>query len=172
MSEVRVKTSSFHITANTNQRYGSKDAIVADMRPLYGSMTSMFAIPENIVEMIEILKEGDTHAENIGHVETNIGIEYSPKAGLHAHILMTITHTTKVRINLPAFRKIVGETMGEKRMPHIHVRFVPDQKPVVTNSISKMVGESVMKMRSGAEWNKPMTCKCDCQIGDMSRFFS
>ena len=39
---VKVSTSSFHITVNTNQRYGSKSAIIADMRPLYETLKDVW----------------------------------------------------------------------------------------------------------------------------------
>ena len=51
----KVKSSSFHVTINTNQRYGSKDAIVQDMRPLYTNLLSIFNDTEKVREIIEIM---------------------------------------------------------------------------------------------------------------------
>ena len=38
-------------------------------------------------------------------------MEYSPDSGLHAHVLLTIEHTTKVRINRSGLRKALDEKL-------------------------------------------------------------
>ena len=171
---VRVKTSSFHITVNTNQRYGSKDAIIADMEPLFNAMKDVFGKPDNVIDIVEIMNEGDDPHKVIGDVKTDVGIEYSPKAGLHAHALMTLHHRTKLRIDLPHLRRLLDKEMPHlaKDAPHVFVRFVPDQKSVVQNYIYKTVGDVQYRLKEGGNFSSPMTCTCECKIADMTPFFS
>ena len=171
---VKVSTSSFHITVNTNQRYGSKSAIIADMRPLYETLRDVWGDTSNVKQIIDIMKEGDEFESVIGDVSSDIGVEYSPVAGLHAHCLMTITHKSKVRIQLDNLRGLLDKKMPHlaKKAPYVHVRFVPDQKSAVMNYIYKTVNNAYLKMKEGMNFNSPMTCKCDCKIADMSQFFS
>lgn len=172
---VKVKSSSFHITINTNQRYGSKDAIIQDMRPLYNTLkTDVFGSVEGVKQVVEIMKPNDTFEDNVGSVNSDIGIEYSPTAGLHAHVLVTIVHTTKVRINLPGLRALLDEKLPHLQgdAPYVNVRFVPDQKGVVHNYVNKMVRGHKLKLREGMEFTEMPSCKCECNIGDMSEFFS
>ena len=170
----RVKTSSFHITVNTNQRYGSKSAIIHDMRPLYDGLKNVFGDPALVERIIEILTPGDDFLDSVGHVSSDIGIEYSPVAGLHAHCLVTITHKTKLRIQLKNLRGILDKTLPHLvgNAPHVFVRFVPDQKQTVMNYIYKTVNNKQLKMREGLEFSSPPVCKCDCKIADLSPFFS
>lgn len=170
----KVKTSSFHVTINTNQRYGSKEAIIADMRPLYNNLLAIFNDPDKVEEIIEIMEPNKSYADVIGSVETNIGIEYSEKAGLHAHCLITITHVTKVRINLKNLRRILDESLPHlpADAPYVNVRFVPDQKQVVMNYVNKKVRGGEFVVREGVVFDETPTCRCECKIGDMTEFFS
>jgi hypothetical protein len=171
----RVKTSSFHITVNTNQRYGSKDAIIADMRPLYDALKGpVFGSLEGIKHITEILVGTDTFEDTIGNTETDIGIEYSSTAGLHAHALITYTHTTKLRIHLKNLRALLDKHLPHLQgdAPYVNVRFVPDQKGVVKNYVNKMVRGRSYRLREGTEFHEEPGCKCTCNIGDMTTFFS
>ena len=170
----KVKSSSFHVTINTNQRYGSKEAIIKDMRPLYENLLRIFRDPEKVEQIIEIMEEGKAYNDVIGSVSTNIGIEYSEKAGLHAHSLITITHVTKVRINLKQLRRILDESLPHlpENAPYVNVRFVPDQKQVVMNYVNKKVRGGEFVVRENMDFDETPSCKCDCKIGDMSEFFS
>ena len=169
----KVKSSSFHITINTNQRYGSKEAIVKDMRPLYENLLAIFRDTERVEQIVEIMEEGKAYADVIGSVTSNIGIEYSEKAGLHAHCLVTITHITKVRIQLKNLRRILDESLPHlpNDAPYVNVRFVPDQKQVVMNYVNKKVRGGEFVLREGLEFDETPSCKCECKIGDMSEFF-
>jgi len=169
----KVKSSSFHVTINTNQRYGSKDAIVQDMRPLYTNLLSIFNDTEKVREIIEIMEPGKAFNDVIGSVNTHIGIEYSEKAGLHAHCLVTITHITKVRIHLKNLRRILDESLPHlpNDAPYVNVRFVPDQKQVVMNYVNKKVRGGEYILRDNMEFDETPSCKCECKIGDMSEFF-
>ena len=174
---VRVATSSFHITVNTNQRYGSESAIKADLKPLYYAMKGVFGDPATVESIIEIMNKGDTFRGSVGSVNSEIGVEYSEKAGLHAHCLLTIAHRTKVRIHLKNLRRALDEHLPHlaKKAPHTFVRFVPDQKQTVKNYIYKTMGDETLKMREGVTYevtDGAPSCKCECKIGDMSSFFS
>lgn len=173
-TETRIFSSTFHITINTNQRYGNRGAIQMDMRVFYKALTEVFGSTKEVEGVIEILKEEDKErkGEVLGNASTDIGMEYSPISGLHAHVLTTITHTSKIRIDVNSLwvelKKRLSHLNG--KAPHIYVRFVPDQRSVVRNYIYKTVGGFKYKMREGMDWGKK-ECKCDCKIGDMSDFF-
>lgn len=176
---IRVKTSSFHITINSNQRYGSKDAFVADLKPFYGALKALFENPEHVKAIVDIMNPNDVYDEVVGSVNTDIGFEYSPVAGMHAHCLITLAHVTKLRIDIPRLRWLLDALTEEHGLslqgdaPYVHVRFVPDQKQVVKNYIHKTVHGSQFRMRDGVDFNVPMgACACKCEIGDMSSFFS
>ena len=170
----KVKSSSFHVTINTNQRYGSRDAIVQDMRPLYNNLLSIFNDVEKVREIVEIMEPNKEFNDVIGSVNTHIGIEYSEKAGLHAHCLITITHITKVRIHLKNLRRILDESLPHlpNDAPYVNVRFVPDQKQVVMNYVNKKVRGGEYILRDNMDFDETPSCKCECKIGDMSEFFS
>ena len=171
---IPVRETSFHITVNTNQRYGSRSAITEEMRPLYYAMKEMFGDLATVEQVIEILKEGDTFGDVIGATHADVGVEYSEKGGLHAHVLFTITHKTKLRIHLKNLRKILDDRLPHlaKKAPHTFVRYVPDQKQIVKEYIYKTVGDQQLKLREGMTFEEVPKCTCDCKIGDMSQFFS
>lgn len=171
---IPVRETSFHITINTNQRYGSKDAIVEDMRPLYNAMTETFGDLLTVEAIIEILREEDEFAKVVGATHADVGVEYSEKAGLHAHVLLTITHKTKLRIHLKNLRRILDEKLPHlaKKAPHTFVRYVPDERKIVKNYIYKMVGDEQLKLREGMTFEETPKCTCDCKIADMTEFFS
>jgi hypothetical protein len=174
MPPVAVRSSSFHITINTNQRYPNADSMKLDMRPFWAAIQATFGDASSIASVVEIMKSGDSFERNVHDVETNSGMEYSPDSGLHAHVLLTIEHTTKVRINLSGLRKALDEKLthlkGKKY--HLFVRFVPDQLSTVRNYIYKTHEGAQYKMRDGSRsFSGPMVCKCTQKIGDMSTFF-
>ena len=145
-----------------------------DMRPFWSAIQATFGEAGSIASVVEIMKAGDSFERNVHDVETNSGMEYSPDSGLHAHVLLTIEHTTKVRINLAGLRKALDEKLthlkGKKY--HLFVRFVPDQLSTVRNYIYKTHEGAQYKMRDGSRsFSGPMVCKCTQKIGDMSTFF-
>jgi len=170
---ITVRDTSFHITVNTNQRYGSKSAITEDMKPLYYTMRNIFGDPTTVKEIIEILNKEDEYDKVVGVVHSDIGVEYSEKAGLHAHVLFMITHHTKLRVHLKNLRKILDTHLPHlaKKAPHTFVRYVPDQKQIVKDYIYKTVNDQELKMREGMTFEETPMCTCDCKIGDMSQFF-
>ena len=172
---ITVCDTSFHITVNTNQRYGSKSAITEDMKPLYFAMRNVFGDPAAVKEVVEILNIDDEYEKVVGATHTDIGVEYSEKAGLHAHVLFTITHRTKLRMHLKKLRKQLDKHLPHlaKKAPHTFVRYVPDQKQIVKDYIYKTVNNEPLKMREGMIFEEGTpSCTCDCKIADMSQFFS
>ena len=176
--EVRVKSSSFHITVNSNQRYPTKEAFIKDLRPFYKSLNDLFADKENIKRIIDIMNPEDTFDDTVGSVHTEIGVEYSPVAGMHAHSLITLTHVTKLRIDIPSLRALLDSLLHSSGLPlvgdapYVHVRFVPDQKQAVKNYIRKHMNGKRFRMREGQDFTVPMgACSCNCQISDMTEFF-
>ena len=169
-----VKSSSFHITINTNQRYPTAESMKLDMRPFWGAIQTTFGDAGNVREIVEVMNAGDSFDANVHDVETNSGMEYSPNSGLHAHVLLTIEHTTKVRINLRGLRGILDANLthlkGKKY--HLFVRFVPNQLATVRNYIYKTHNGMQYKLREGSRaFEGPMVCKCTQKIGDMSTHF-
>ena len=171
---INVRETSFHVTVNTNQRYGSKSAITEDMKPLYYAMRNVFGDPATVKEIIEILTPEDEYEKVVGATHSDIGVEYSEKAGLHAHVLFTITHRTKLRMHLKHLRKELDKHLPHlaKKAPHTFVRYVPDQKQIVKDYIYKTVNNQPLKLRDGMTFDETPSCTCDCKIGDMSQFFS
>jgi hypothetical protein len=172
--DVRVKSSSFHITMNTNQRYTNKESLRLDLKPIWDALHNTYGTKESVGEIVEILNPLDTFDGSVGSVSSDSGIEYAA-SGLHTHTLLTILHTTKLRINLKALRAILDKNLPHLTSYYLNVRYVPNQVQTVKNYIYKEVGEKRYKMTEGMEWNgtgEVMTCKCERKIASMSSFFS
>ena len=138
--EVRVKSSSFHITMNTNQRYTNKDSLRLDLKPIWDALHSVYGTKESVREIVEILNSEDTFDGSVGSVTSDSGIEYA-NSGLHTHTLLTILHTTKLRINLKALRAALDKNLPHLTSYYLNVRYVPNQVQTVKNYIYKDVGE-------------------------------
>lgn len=70
MSTVAVRSSSFHITVNTNQRYPNAESMQLDMRPFWDAIQKTFGQAESVREIVRIMKDGDSFEANIHDVET------------------------------------------------------------------------------------------------------
>jgi hypothetical protein len=172
--EVRVKSSSFHITMNTNQRYTNKESLRLDLKPIWDALHTVYGTRESVREIVEILNPLDTFDGSVGSVSSDSGIEYA-NSGLHAHTLITILHTTKLRMNLKALRSALDKALPHLTSYYLNVRYVPNQVQTVKSYIFKDVGEKRYKMTEGMEWEgtgEVMTCKCERKIASMSAFFS
>ncbi len=172
--EVRVKSSSFHITMNTNQRYTNKESLRLDLKPIWDALHTVYGTRESVREIVEILNPLDTFDGSVGSVSSDSGIEYA-NSGLHAHTLITILHTTKLRINLKALRSTLDKALPHLTSYYLNVRYVPNQVQTAKSYIYKDVGEKRYKMTEGMEWEgtgEVMTCKCERKIASMSAFFS
>jgi hypothetical protein len=172
--EVRVKSSSFHITMNTNQRYTNKESLRLDLKPIWDALHTVYGTRESVREIVEILNPLDTFDGSVGSVTSDSGIEYA-NSGLHTHTLLTILHTTKLRINLKALRSTLDKALPHLTSYYLNVRYVPNQVQTVKSYIFKDVGEKRYKMTEGMEWEgtgEVMTCKCERKIASMSDFFS
>jgi len=169
-----VKSSSFHITINTNQRYPTPESMALDMKPFWEAIQATFGEASNVRRIVEVMTPGDSFDANVHDVETSSGMEYSPKSGLHAHILLTIEHTTKVRVGLGNLREILDShlTHLKGKKYHLFVRFVPDQVATVRNYIVKTYNGGQYRLFEGSRsFSGPMVCKCTQKIGDMSTFW-
>lgn len=178
--EVRVKSSTFHMTINTNQRYPTPEALERDLR-LFGSalyagdgVSGVFQDRVLISQLVEILEPGVIFDDVVGNTSTKIGIEYSATAGLHAHCVMTVVHISKVRIHLKKLRQILDRALpwlaGDA--PYVHVQFVPDHRTAVLQYIKKNVGGKTLKMPDGTDFAVPCACLCDCPtVQYMGDFF-
>jgi hypothetical protein len=171
---IPVKTSSFHITINTNQRYPTAASMALDMRPFWEAIEAAFGGADGLRQVVEVMNGADSFDSNVHDVEVNSGMEYSPKSGLHAHVLLTVEHTTKVRVNLAGLRGILDEKLthlaGKKY--HLYVRFVPNQVAAVRNYIYKTYNGGRYRLFEGSRsFSGPMVCKCTQKIGDMSTFW-
>lgn len=171
---IAVKSSSFHITINTNQRYPTKAALALDVRPFWDAIQAAFGDADGIRQVVEIMNGADSFDSNVHDVEVNSGMEYSPKSGLHAHVLLTVEHTTKVRVNLAGLRGILDEKLSHLagKKYHLYVRFVPNEVATVRNYIYKTYNGGRYKLREGSRaLSGPLVCKCTQKIGDMSTFW-
>jgi hypothetical protein len=172
--EVRVKSSSFHITMNTNQRYTNKESLRLDLKPIWEALHNVYGTKESVSEIVEIMTLGDTFDGSVGSVSSDSGIEYA-NSGLHTHTLLTILHTTKLRINLKALRGALDKNLPHLTSYYLNVRYVPNQVQTVKNYIYKQVGDKKYKLSEGMAWEgtgEVMVCKCERKIASMSSFFS
>lgn len=169
---VRVRTSSFHITINTNQRYTNKMAIMADMRPFWDAIQSVYGTKDDVMKFIEILNEGDSFEGHVGHVESETSIEYA-QSGLHMHTMLTLVHATKLRIDIPKLKNLFLEQLPHLKNLYLHVRYVRNETSAVRNYIHKNAGDSVFRMLEGTTFNVGADCECKCKksISDMSTWF-
>lgn len=175
----RIRTTSFHITISTNQRYGSREAITADMRPFYDGLRQIFGEGDNVVDIMSVLGGPPGNPETgappppaeIGHSESDIGIEYGARAGMHAHVLLTVTHKGKLQINLPKLREKLKTTLPSEWNAYVNVRFLKNQNNIVRNYVYKTIGGSDWEIREDSKWVEPLECECRCKIGDMTSFF-
>jgi hypothetical protein len=173
-ASVKVKTSSFHITMNTNQRYTNKEALRLDMRPLWDALQTVYGTPAAVEQIVEIMTPLDTFAANVGSVSSESGIEYA-ESGLHSHTLLTLNHTTRLRMNLKALRSNLQAALPHLTSFYLNVRFVPNQVQTVKNYIYKQVNGVNHRLADGTEYRDDggvMECKCERKIGGMGSFFS
>lgn len=169
---ISVKTSSFHITMNTNQRYTNRESLKIDLKPVWEALEQVYGSKEAIKDIVTIIPEGDSFDNNVGHVESETGIEYASN-GLHTHTLLTLNHTTKLKMNIHGLRNKISENLPHLTNFYLNVRFVPNQVQTVKNYIYKEVGSSKYKLRDGTsfEFGEKMECKCDRKIADMTAYF-
>jgi hypothetical protein len=101
----KVRSSSFALTINTNQKYKTYDAMVKDLRTIFNATKGFFGDVQNIGSIVEIEKPGDTFQTSVGHVEGIGTFEYGERSGLHLHMVLTFHHCTDMRIDRLALKE-------------------------------------------------------------------
>ena len=95
----KVRSSSFVLTINTNQKYKTYDAMVTDLRTIFNATKTFYSDTAKIARIVEIERAGDTFETSVGHVKCLGTFEYGERSGLHLHMVMTLHHCTDLRID-------------------------------------------------------------------------
>lgn len=115
-------------------------------------------------QLVSILTFGPAHPDTyandvkhadqvIEHVEVKAGVERGPVTGaLHAHLYLTITHWSQLRINIPALQDLFKEAynsravtkIGPRARPAVQIKLQPqtDFGQIVAHYLSKQVAPS------------------------------
>ena len=101
----KVRSSSFVLTINTNQRYKTRDAIHSDLRVVFNETKKFFGDAPSIGRIVEIERAEDTFESSVGNVEAVGTLEYGERSGLHLHMVLTFNHCTDMRIDRPALKR-------------------------------------------------------------------
>jgi hypothetical protein len=135
----RINTSRFLITINSN--YRTKDPVRLKKATVifYNRLEVLVKDPRFIERCIDIQMLNDTFENNVMGAIVDTGVEYSSRAGLHAHSTWKIFHTTRIRINLNALRLNLKSEFPEWKQFFVDVRFAKNGDSAVTNYVYKTV---------------------------------
>ena len=103
--EERVKSSNYLITISTNKRARDFSSISEIIRELYFSLFFVFDDEDYIEGFLDLLEDDHSFKSHIGKIDSEAVIEYHPMSGVHAHVLMSICHITRVRVNVERLQK-------------------------------------------------------------------
>jgi hypothetical protein len=162
----KVKFSGFHITISTNKRPQTEDDADALRMQLNVCIANTFTHP-NLKEFIAFLSEeqqkGHTYVMNIKDVDVQYAIELGSDAArggrIHAHVVLKISHTSRIKIDIPVFKAKVTEylNMPGARFtvpnPYIHIVVMRNSKNLEEYLLKEPV--SVQAMKGGATHAPP-----------------
>ena len=113
-NEVKLKTSNFFTTINTNQVYKDGDPNLAGDTEVFNKLISN--ICNNIDEYLTFPK-GDSFDKNVDDVDVDYAIELGTKMkSLHCHIFFKFKHTTNLKLN---YKKMKDKVLSELGLNNI-----------------------------------------------------
>lgn len=106
------KRSAWLYTISTNQRYEDDDANLEEDEEVFGEVIE--GILNNIGNYLNFKIEGDSFTgEKVQNVSCDYVIERGGKTkALHAHILIQITHYSRIHLNYEAVKHKIEEEIG------------------------------------------------------------
>lgn len=108
------KHSGFHITVSTNRKPASNEESHALGARLNKAIALSFE-HTGLEQFIEFLIPDDTYKRNILKVSVKYAIELGKgvRGGrIHAHIMLKVIHNSRIRINIPAFKKVMLQNLN------------------------------------------------------------
>jgi len=109
------KRSSWLITLNTNKFPDEDDSIKDQLEEIIKKDLTGNTFIDNYVVIIDDKHIDDTIQDHIVEVKTVYKMEVGthPKGGrVHAHVLIKITHDSKIRLNYDALRDLIKDEFG------------------------------------------------------------
>jgi hypothetical protein len=171
--EERVRSSNYLITVSTNKRTRSQEAISEIIKELYDGLEYAFGKKECIASFLNMMEAPmKTFWTHVGKVDSVGVIEYHHRSGVHAHVLMTICHITKVRLDVPPLVECILSQMSIVKNVYVSVSYVRNEVQNVRNYIYKTIQGKRLKMCDGSPYpedgNVHVTCKIS--IGNMTSY--
>jgi len=118
----KIRYSSFYITLNTNTKY--EDAILFEKAELLESILKRILSADQIIQLLVPREEGvELNAESVKKITSQAGIEVGETNGfLHAHILIEVSHYTKIHLNYNLIAEKIKQEMDLPHLPYIYSR--------------------------------------------------
>lgn len=168
-----MRSSNYLITISTNKRTRNLDAITEVIRELHDGLVYAFGKKECIGSFLNILESPmKTFLTHVGRVDSVGVIEYHHRSGVHAHVLMTVCHITKVRIDVPPLTECVLSQMNVVKNLYVSVSYVRNEVQNVRNYIYKTIQGRKFKMCDGQPYPEDgdVHISCKISIGNMTQY--
>ena len=132
----------------------------------------MFDDADNIEGFLDLLEDDHSFSTHIGKVDSQCVIEYHPMSGVHAHVLMSICHITRVRVNVDKLKCLLLSQMTQVHNLYISVSFVRNEAQNVRNYIYKTIHGKKLRMCDGSIYpdDGEIHVSCVVAIGNMSQY--
>lgn len=142
----KIRTSTFHITMNTNTRI---DAPVDEMgefvEPLQSAANELLGDPDYIEKFLQFPYGGEFNPETVLGIEVTTRVEVGKDDAhgrrLHLHALLKITHNSRVRLSFPILKREMNHILEEKDYPlrvhYLHAEVINDRGERVVRYLKK-----------------------------------
>ncbi|MGA9042292.1 MAG: hypothetical protein WB421_17295 [Terriglobales bacterium] len=132
----------------------------------------MFDDEDHIEGFLDLLEDDHSFKSHIGKIDSEAVIEYHPMSGVHAHVLMSICHITRVRVNVEKLQKLLLSQMCQVKNVYIAVSFVRNEAQNVRNYIYKTIHGRRLRMCDGTPYPEDgeIHVSCVVAIGNMANY--
>jgi hypothetical protein len=164
--EERVKTSNYLITISTNKRARDVSSISEIIRELYFALYHAFGNKDCVEGFIDMLDDGLGHKfhSHVGKIDSQGVIEYHHQSGVHVHVLMSICHITRVRLNEPNMKDILLSKMDIVKNLYIAIQYIRNDVQNVRNYIYKTIHGRKLRMCDGTPYPEDGDVHVTCVI--------
>ncbi|MGA9041631.1 MAG: hypothetical protein WB421_13950, partial [Terriglobales bacterium] len=125
-----------------------------------------------IEKFLDLLEDDHSFYSHVGKIDSQCVIEYHHMSGVHAHVLMSICHITRVRINVESLQMLILSQMNQVKNVYIAISFVRNEVQNVRNYIYKTINGKRLRMCDGQPYPEDGNVHVSCvvHIGDMNQY--
>jgi hypothetical protein len=134
--EDKLKSSCFFITVNSNKMLGAPD-FEEEQAARFRSALEMIFSSERIAKyLLDTKHDGDLSPEYVKSINVQLAFEVGSKFGrTHAHVLVSVKHTSNIRFKLPLLRSTMNHIVGSK--VHINLKAFSSQVATLEEYLRK-----------------------------------